>query len=264
MKRLRLVLVLPALTAVLLAAPALADDYGVELEGGGGQGFAGIRAVGNVITYGIVTTGAGAPTAAQILQGNNVVVNLNADFDFGSAGGTANGSLGTGAYTLRVVAPGGNLEAELELAAEDDGGGNGGGNGGDETTIGDLVDTGDVSACVEDANTLCLLGGRFEVTLEFELQQGATGPGQAHALTDDTGYFDWPSAERIQIIAQMLNACIPSLGNRYWVFLAGLTNQEVDLTVRDTTNGQARTYSNPLQHAFDTIQDTSLAFPFCA
>ena len=57
---------------------------------------------------------------------------------------------------------------------------------------------------------------------------------------------------------KVLSGC--TINNAYWVFAAGLTNVQVDLTVTDTTTGVVYTKQNPQGTAFVPIQDTS-AFP---
>ncbi|MEO8188827.1 MAG: hypothetical protein ABI682_00685 [Acidobacteriota bacterium] len=114
--------------------------------------------------------------------------------------------------------------------------------------------------CAPDDRTLCLNGGRFRVAASW---RSATDSGQAHAvgLTGDTGYFWFFSAGNVEAIVKVLDGC--SFNSRYWVFASGLTNVEVTVTVADTQNGSVtRTYVNPLNTAFQPIQDTA-AFATC-
>ena len=64
------------------------------------------------------------------------------------------------------------------------------------------------------------------------------------------------------MLVKVLNACIPALGNHYWVFFAATTNVQFTLTVTDTHSGQVKTYSNALNHAASPVQDTN-AFATC-
>ena len=115
------------------------------------------------------------------------------------------------------------------------------------------------AACTPDENTLCLNGGRFRVGAAWRT---ATDSGAAHAvsLTGDTGYFWFFSPGNVEAIVKALDGC--SFNSRYWVFASGLTNVEVTLTVTDTQFGITRTYVNPINTAFQPIQDTS-AFATC-
>lgn len=118
----------------------------------------------------------------------------------------------------------------------------------------------DQDNCTADATTLCLSDRRFRVQARWTTPDGRTGSGQASGLTADTGYFWFFSANNIEIVAKVLNAC--GFNQRLWVFAAGLTNVQVDLTVTDTQTGAVKTYRNPQSTAFQPTQDTS-AFATC-
>jgi hypothetical protein len=49
------------------------------------------------------------------------------------------------------------------------------------------------------------------------------------------------------------------VNDHFWVFAAGLTDVEVEITVTDTVSGTWKSYRNPPHTAFLPIQDT-LAF----
>ncbi len=116
-------------------------------------------------------------------------------------------------------------------------------------------------SCAPSDTALCLNGGRFRVEAEWRTPQGRTGRAQAVPLTSDTGYFWFFGAANVEAVVKVLNAC--ASGQRFWVFAAGLTNVEVDLTVADTWTGKVRTYRNPLNKPFRPLQDTS-AFKTCS
>ena len=116
--------------------------------------------------------------------------------------------------------------------------------------------------CTAGANTLCLGEDRFRVTARFRSQ--ATAPlAQANAftLTDDSGYFWFFDPANVEIVVKVLDACAPPF-NRFWVFSAGVTNVEVELTVVDTETGIVKVYTNPLNRTFRSILDTN-AFATC-
>lgn len=117
-------------------------------------------------------------------------------------------------------------------------------------------------ACTSNATTLCLNNNRFRVTATFATPQGQSGNGMAVPETTDTGMFWFFTANNIEVIVKVINACTFAAGPRYWVFAGGLTNVEVVLTVTDTQNGQVHTYTNPQGTAFAPIQDTN-AFATC-
>ena len=62
------------------------------------------------------------------------------------------------------------------------------------------------------------------------------------------------------MVVKVLNGC--TFNQRYWVFAGGLTNVQVTMTVTDMTNATVKTYTNPLNTAFQPIQDTA-AFQTC-
>ena len=115
-------------------------------------------------------------------------------------------------------------------------------------------------ACVSNATTLCLNGGRFRVQATFATPQGQTGSAMAVSETSDTGTFWFFTPNNLEAIVKVVNGC--SFNQRYWVFAGGLTNVAVTITVTDTATGATRTYANPQGTAFAPIQDTS-AFSTC-
>lgn len=117
------------------------------------------------------------------------------------------------------------------------------------------------TVCVTGGPTLCLNHERFKVTVEWKTAQGLTGKGQAVQITSDTGAFWFFDAANIELTVKVLDAC-SSPGHRFWVFLSGMTNVEVTVTVTDTANGQTKTYKNPQRTTFKTVLDTG-AFATC-
>lgn len=120
------------------------------------------------------------------------------------------------------------------------------------------VSAGGPIPCVADAQTLCLNNGRFAVTTQWTRTDNTTGQGNAIPLTGDSGYFWFFDASNIEAVVKVLNGC--GINNAYWVFAAGLTNVQVDLKAIDTQTGIVYDKQNPLNTAFQPIQDTK-AFP---
>jgi hypothetical protein len=80
-------------------------------------------------------------------------------------------------------------------------------------------------------------------------------------LTADTGYFWFFIQENVELVIKVLDACATPFDS-FWVFAAGLTDVEVELTVEDTTAAVVQHYVNPLGQPFQPIQDTA-AFGTC-
>lgn len=114
--------------------------------------------------------------------------------------------------------------------------------------------------CVNGNRTLCSTNNRFDISVRWRTSDGTTGTGRAVPLTNDTGYFWFFNENNIEMVIKVLNGC--GLNQRFWVFAGGLTDVEVEITVRDTETGAVKTYTNPLGRAFQPIQDTS-AFAGC-
>lgn len=120
-----------------------------------------------------------------------------------------------------------------------------------------------VAACVAGAETLCLNNGRFRAEIAWRTAD-SSGRGQAQpiATAPDSGLFYFFSPSNLEMLIKVLNACVPILGNRYWVFYSATTNVEFAITVTDTQNGKTKTYFNPLNRAAPPVQDTD-AFTTC-
>lgn len=111
------------------------------------------------------------------------------------------------------------------------------------------------------SDVLCLANDRFAVVSAWATNTDS-GIGNAVPLTDDTGYFWFFSANNVEVVTKVLNACIPSLGNRFWVFSGGLTNVQTLIRVVDTDEDVFVDYVNNINTPFQPIQDTN-AFATC-
>lgn len=117
--------------------------------------------------------------------------------------------------------------------------------------------------CVESATTLCLVNGRFQVEVDWR----AGGPFTAATaipleFAPESGLFYFSSPGNIEMLVKVLNACVPALGNKYWVFYAATTNLEFVMIVIDTQTGAVKFYHNPENTPALPVQDTS-AFATC-
>jgi hypothetical protein len=120
---------------------------------------------------------------------------------------------------------------------------------------------GPLQPCVPGYQNLCLANGRFKISATFETANGSgSGSAAAISLTGDTGAFWFFKPSNYELMVKVINGC--SFNSRYWVFVGGLTNVKVTLTVTDTQTGAAKTYVNPQGATFQSIQDTA-AFATC-
>jgi hypothetical protein len=116
--------------------------------------------------------------------------------------------------------------------------------------------------CLRDADTACLQNDRFEVNITWQNPQGSGTAsvmsfGGQRAESVETAFYSFQSATNFEMGVKILNACVPFLGNKFWVFLSGLTDQGWVVTVRDTQTDAVRTYSNPVGKLSTTFADTA-------
>lgn len=107
---------------------------------------------------------------------------------------------------------------------------------------------------------LLLQGDRFHVRATWSSPEHGETEAQAVPLTRESGYFWFTNADNVELVAKVLDGC--AVNDRFWVFLAGLTNLEVTVTVEDTLTGATQSYTNALGTPFFPVQDTD-AFEGC-
>ncbi|MBI2212750.1 MAG: DUF11 domain-containing protein [Acidobacteria bacterium] len=115
-----------------------------------------------------------------------------------------------------------------------------------------------LTSCGEADDRLCLLGGRFKVTLSArDHRTGATADGVSIPENDLFGYFALPGLTgdptNPEVFVKILDGT-PVNGHN-WIFYAGLTDFEYTITVIDVTTGALKRYVKPAASAcggFDT------------
>jgi hypothetical protein len=116
--------------------------------------------------------------------------------------------------------------------------------------------------CEDSETTLCLLD-RFFVSVRWKRVTGEEGAGRASKLSSGAGGFEFFEVGNLELFVKMRgDACALPAGHplrNYWVFLAGLTDVEVVVTIVDTVAGTQKTYTNPLRTAFQSVQATTAA-----
>lgn len=109
--------------------------------------------------------------------------------------------------------------------------------------------------CTASASNLCLTGGRFRVKVNWAVpSQGTSGAGNAVALTGDTGYFWFFSANNVELVIKVVDG--RPLNQRFWVFYGALSDVQYTIMVEDTVTGNVKTYSNPSGN-LASVADTS-------
>lgn len=113
--------------------------------------------------------------------------------------------------------------------------------------------------CASGPTTACLNSGRFKVEAAWN-SGTASGAAQVVSQNGSSGQFYFTDPDNTDLVVKVLNAC--SENGHYEVFVSGLTDVEVRVTVTDTHAGRARQYFNPLGKVFAPVQDVS-AFATC-
>ncbi len=100
--------------------------------------------------------------------------------------------------------------------------------------------------CAPGPTRLCLLEGRFAVTVTWRNQHdgGTTGVGGAvpDPARTETGYFWFFSPSALELVTKVLDG--RAINGKFWVFFGGLSDVEYDLTVTDTLLNHTKTYHN--------------------
>jgi hypothetical protein len=107
---------------------------------------------------------------------------------------------------------------------------------------------------------LLLREGRFSIEVYWRTALGTEGFGRPVPYSEQSGFFWFFDAEILELIIKVLDGC--ALTDHYWVFIGGLTNVEVQITVRDLDTGAAQSYFNPLNQTFAPVLDIG-AFDTC-
>lgn len=114
-------------------------------------------------------------------------------------------------------------------------------------------------SCTSDADTLCLVGGRYRVEIDYATSQGGGASGAAGVVPGityvDSGLFYFFQPNNWELLIKVIDACV--LNNRVWIFYAATTNVGFTVTVTDTLTGEVWTRTNPDLTTAAPVQDTS-------
>ena len=90
------------------------------------------------------------------------------------------------------------------------------------------------------ADTLCLVGGRFQVTATWQNQfDGSSGTAGVQKASDLAGYLWFTDPRNTELIVKVLD-----FGDVVKVFWGQLTNLHYTISVNDTHTGSTKTYTN--------------------
>ncbi len=100
------------------------------------------------------------------------------------------------------------------------------------------------ASCVEDATTMCLVGGRYRITSHWQDQYagGAVSTLNKATLTGSTGAF-WLSDPNSYEYLIRISTDTPN--GRAWISIPTFTDVEFWVLVEDLFNGQSQTYHSP-------------------
>lgn len=98
-------------------------------------------------------------------------------------------------------------------------------------------------SCGASSSTLCLLGSRFRVEVEWRRRDGVSGTGMATPRTDQSGTFWFFDPANTELVVKVLDG--RPLTGRFWVFYGALSDVEYWITVTDTETGARKQYHNP-------------------
>ncbi len=108
------------------------------------------------------------------------------------------------------------------------------------------------------ALTACLLSGQYAVAVYYEAHAGFKGQANMVPLTDEitASYFINPA--NLEVFVKLRPDCAGS--GKVWVFIGGLTNLRIIVTITHMPTGFTRYYINPPATLYRTVADTTLAF----
>jgi hypothetical protein len=143
------------------------------------------------------------------------------------------------------------------------------------------VNPGAPGVCTRDAETACLIGGRFEVTGEMRNASGTIFPtrvmdvgsilagsstlpvARTRAETDQAAFFQSFTPGNFEVGVKMVDACSLPAGHPlrfYWIFYGGLTNAETEVRAVHTPTGRVDVWLNPAR-TLPTTEARTNAFP---
>ena len=107
-----------------------------------------------------------------------------------------------------------------------------------------IADNDGPPGCTPADGSLCLLGQRFEVEVEWRNHRNlARGTGHAVDGGDVSGYFWFFDPANVELIVKVLDG--RPLTGAHWLFYGALSDVEYWVTVTDTATDERKLYTNP-------------------
>lgn len=192
-------------------------------------------------------------TARFTVSPSQPLVGQQATFDGSSSGGAptsylwqfSDGGTGNTAKVTHTFAAPGTYEVTLSVSKSGNCGGPIAGICANSTKKSITVagsGSGGGPSCPE--GNLCLLDGRFQVSVDFINQHDndIAGTGHPVSLSNETGLFWFFSKENIELIVKMIDG--RDVNDHFWVFYGALTDVEYFIHVKDTETGEIAEYHN--------------------
>jgi PKD repeat protein len=134
------------------------------------------------------------------------------------------------------------------------------GGGSNSTTKNVTVTSAGASSCVEDAATMCLVGGRYRVTSHWKNQYagGVVSTLSKAKLTDVTGALWIADASTYEYLIRFNTA---TNNGRVWIAIPTFTDVEFWISVTDTRTGQSLEYHSPAGNRTLLYDPTTFAYP---
>ncbi len=116
-----------------------------------------------------------------------------------------------------------------------------------------------LTPCAAGDFNLCLLTNNlgtphFDVRMEYQASSG--GPfadGHSTSISDQAGFFYFTNPANMEILVKMIDAC--TVTNSYWLFISGLTDRGIKVTVEDIGTGADKTFESSLGSNFLLVKD---------
>jgi Protein of unknown function (DUF1566) len=121
-------------------------------------------------------------------------------------------------------------------------------------------------ACTPSDTTLCLLGGRFSASLQWNDGSGTRDAYVAQSKTDGSNsaaglFYFYPSdSANWEVLVKVIDGC--NSNSRFWTLVSASTGFGWTLSVRDEATGTFKTFSHPLDGKASGVSDFA-AFATC-